>query len=71
MADQWTDEFPRRIAGSMPRREVVPAAIGAAIAALLHVRSGQAGAGCIALRHRCHHDSQCCSLRCRRGRCRR
>jgi hypothetical protein len=71
MADRWTDELTRRIAVTLPRRSVAPTVIGAAIAALRHVHGGQVSAGCTALRRRCHHDSQCCTLRCRRGRCRR
>jgi hypothetical protein len=30
-----------------------------------------AGAGCKKVRRRCRHDRQCCTLRCRQGRCRR
>jgi hypothetical protein len=64
---------PEHVAGAS-RRGAIGAALGALLAAgtaAFGAERAEAGAGCKVRRRKCHHDSQCCTLRCVRRRCRR
>jgi len=81
------DGLSRLLGKGVPRRAVVSAGaagwlagaatlVGGGVPAATAMRAGgggvtEEGAGCHKLRRRCSHDTQCCSLTCRRGRCRR
>lgn len=70
------DDVARRLAAAAPRRLIVKAAVGAVLASIVGApRSGTAAPitteskSCRGAGEVCRRDAQCCSDRCRRGRC--
>lgn len=73
MAVHGLDTVARELAGTASRRAALRLVAGAAAAGVLGrlgVRDAAAGASCRIRGKRCNQDTQCCSLRCVRGRCR-
>jgi hypothetical protein len=68
------DEVARLVAGGASRRRVIRAALGGALATgglTAGASRAEAGAGCKIAGRKCHRDTQCCTLKCHRRRCRR
>jgi hypothetical protein len=68
------DELARQVAAVPSRRSMIRTALGSVLA-LGGVGFGatraEAGAGCKIAGRKCHRDTQCCTLKCQRRRCRR